>query len=502
MNGNLAQIIGCKQNSGRLHEWDEENRLRFVLGEKFTGYYGYNADGERVYKLTGQSILGQVNSGSIKAQAIFDDAVLYPNPYVVVTSKGYTKHYYAGTERIATVIGTGGFDDMVTTIDKLSSPHDQNIIKTFYSYYQNYDPFFYQKIVSQPGKTEDIFGKPSSDLDYQCQPTELVMVDILNPPDILLKSISINEQNNGPEKEVYFYHGDHLGSANWITDYTGAPVQYIHYAPYGELIDNQAPYLYDERYKFTGKERDQETGYDFFGARYLSSILSHWLSVDPLADKYPNISPYAYCSWNPVKFVDPDGRYFEGANEETAQKIETKVRLLIKGTEDGDRKRELRKTLKDIKVMRKDKKHEFRFESSMNDEHMISHTKDANGHQVITMFSNIDELDGTTAHEARHGGQIARGEIFYDDKGNIHNYGVRKEIDAYKAEWAWEKELRLPVRILIQGKYLPDNKVIDYSDIDRDLINNLVYSLYPTNVNFLKPIYPPQNISIKEWNGH
>ena len=307
MNGNLAQVIGCKQNSGRLHEWDEENRLRFVLGEKFTGYYGYNADGERVYKLTGQSILGQVNSGSIKAQAIFDDAVLYPNPYVVVTSKGYTKHYYTGTERIATVIGTGGFDDMVTTIDNLSSQHDQNIIKAFYSYYQNYDPFFYQKIVSQPEKTEDIHGNPHPDLEYQCTPTELVMVDILNPPDILLKSISVNEQNNGPEKEVYFYHGDHLGSATWITDYTGAPIQYIHYAPYGELIDNQVPYGYDERYKFTGKERDAETGYDFFGARYLSSILSHWLSVDPLSDKYPNISPYAYSSWNPVNRIDPDG---------------------------------------------------------------------------------------------------------------------------------------------------------------------------------------------------
>ena len=83
---------------------------------------------------------------------------------MVVTRKGYTKHYYAGTERIATVIGTGGFDDMVTTIDNLSSQHDWDIVKTFYSYYQNYDPFFYQQIVSQPEKTEDISGKTSSDL--------------------------------------------------------------------------------------------------------------------------------------------------------------------------------------------------------------------------------------------------------------------------------------------------------------------------------------------------
>jgi hypothetical protein len=51
---------------------------------------------------------------------------------------------------------------------------------------------------------------------------------------------------------------------NWITDAKGTPVQYIHYAPYGELIANQTPYLYDERFKFTGKERDEESGYDYF----------------------------------------------------------------------------------------------------------------------------------------------------------------------------------------------------------------------------------------------
>ncbi|GEM_PF-5530781 len=54
-------------------------------------------------------------------------------------------------------------------------------------------------------------------------------------------------------------------SANWITDFTGTPIQYIHYAPYGELIENQHAATYDERYKFTGKECDAETGYDYFG---------------------------------------------------------------------------------------------------------------------------------------------------------------------------------------------------------------------------------------------
>ena len=59
---------------------------------------------------------------------------------------------------------------------------------------------------------------------------------------------------------------------------------------------------------FTGKERDSETGFSYFGARYYDSdVLTGWLSVDPLADKYPSLSPYAYCAWNPIRLIDPDG---------------------------------------------------------------------------------------------------------------------------------------------------------------------------------------------------
>ena len=61
-------------------------------------------------------------------------------------------------------------------------------------------------------------------------------------------------------------------------------------------------------FTFTGKERDSETGFSYFGARYYDAdLMTGWLSVDPMADKYPSLSPYAYCAWNPVKLVDPDG---------------------------------------------------------------------------------------------------------------------------------------------------------------------------------------------------
>ena len=69
------------------------------------------------------------------------------------------------------------------------------------------------------------------------------------------------------------------------------------------------------RFTSTGKERDEETGYHYFGARYYDSeALTGWLSVDPMMDKYPSISPYAYCAWSPVKLVDPDGRKIKGVS--------------------------------------------------------------------------------------------------------------------------------------------------------------------------------------------
>ena len=62
-----------------------------------------------------------------------------------------------------------------------------------------------------------------------------------------------------------------------------------------------------EKHAFSSKERDVETGLSYFGARYYSSDLSIWLSVDPMSDKYPSLSPYTYCANNPVKLVDPNG---------------------------------------------------------------------------------------------------------------------------------------------------------------------------------------------------
>ncbi len=81
--------------------------------------------------------------------------------------------------------------------------------------------------------------------------------------------------------------------------------------PFGEEMAAQhAGGAYATRYKFNGKELDPQTGYYYYGARYYDPVISRWLSVDPLTEKYPGLSPYNYTANNPVMLVDPDGRCF------------------------------------------------------------------------------------------------------------------------------------------------------------------------------------------------
>ena len=104
------------------------------------------------------------------------------------------------------------------------------------------------------------------------------------------------------------------------------------------------PMLFADYYTFSAKERDSETGLSYFGSRYYSSDLSIWLSVDPMSDKYPSLSPYTYCADNPVKLVDPNGEEWE-VNESGYVRqvgdIDNNTLYAVKGTTEfsfGERK--------------------------------------------------------------------------------------------------------------------------------------------------------------------
>ena len=152
---------------------------------------------------------------------------------------------------------------------------------------------------------------------------------------VVTKQTSKLEASYGQSDEwhhQYYYHPDHLGSAQLITDYEGNEYQRIEYTPYGELwVEKKTANEKDMRYlpyKFTAKEQDEETGLYYYGARYLDAKYSRWLSADPAVGEYIpqidadisklpaggvydfiNLNLYHYAGNNPIKYIDPDGNF-------------------------------------------------------------------------------------------------------------------------------------------------------------------------------------------------
>ena len=117
---------------------------------------------------------------------------------------------------------------------------------------------------------------------------------------------------DGSIRMVPNYHiADHLGSVRTIVNGTGRVVETNDYYAFGSRWDRSGSLIdQSNRYRYNSKEEQATFGtpYSDYGARQYSSALGRWLAVDPLAEKYYSISPYAFCNNNPVNFVDPDGR--------------------------------------------------------------------------------------------------------------------------------------------------------------------------------------------------
>ena len=114
----------------------------------------------------------------------------------------------------------------------------------------------------------------------------------LPPPPAALIRVDTCDTRSYTFRETRTATTQHLRGRRWL--HTSATAHWTQFTAYWT-------------YTFSAKERDPETGLSYFGSRYYSSDLSIWLSVDPMSDKYPSLSPYVYCADNPVKLVDPNG---------------------------------------------------------------------------------------------------------------------------------------------------------------------------------------------------
>jgi len=110
---------------------------------------------------------------------------------------------------------------------------------------------------------------------------------------------------------VLFYHNDHLGGVNVVTDESGTRVQLVEYDPWGQVSRSEGNA--DPTHGFTGKELDPETGFYYYGGRYYDAGLARFISADPFVPTPANpqsLNRYSYVLNNPVNLIDPSGYFF------------------------------------------------------------------------------------------------------------------------------------------------------------------------------------------------
>ena len=263
-----------------------------------------------------------------------DNFTLYPASILTVNKNRFTKHYFIGSQRVASRIGTGTFNNVYGVNGSYVTAGQQDYAERM-NQIQSQKEAYYKELGIAPGVPTEkgAYGDPeNTGVGYNSVLTELGNHDV---PQGWVQTpkhndeqgstpgtpISWNEPstpddlqagygyipNDTTTEETFFFHSDHLGSTSYITDGKGNITQYDAYLPYGELIVDEHSSSEDMPYKFNGKEFDEETGLYYYGARYMDPVKSLWYGADPLAEKYVNISPYLYCHANPIVLMDPTG---------------------------------------------------------------------------------------------------------------------------------------------------------------------------------------------------
>ena len=336
-NGNPVLVTNDSTQQTRELYWDEENRLMVLSDNGKTSRYTYNHAGVRIVKSHGD-LEGVYINGAPQGITFHehDDFTLYPASIISVNKNRFTKHYFIGSQRIASKLGSGRFNNVYGRNGSYVTAGQQDYVERLNQIEQQREEY-YKDLGIAPGvpTMKGAYGDPeNTGIGYNTIITELgdhsvpknweqyvvkrepgetpgppiIWSDPQDPEDAQPGYGFIADDTN--EEETFFYHSDHLGSTSYITDDKGNITQYTAYLPYGELLVDEHSSSEDLPYKFNGKELDEETGLYYYGARYMNPVASIWCGVDPLTEKYPNVSGYVYCGNNPVRYIDPTGMFY------------------------------------------------------------------------------------------------------------------------------------------------------------------------------------------------
>ena len=334
-NGNPTLVTNDSTNTTREMYWDEDNRLMVLSDNGKTSRYTYNAAGERIMKSYG-TMEGVYINGAPQGITFHetDNFTLYPASILTVNKNRFTKHYFIGSQRIASRIGTGTFNNVYGTNGSYVTAGQQDYAERMNQIEAQKEEYYKQLGVAPGVPTEKgAYGDPENtgvgyntvitNLGDHTVPEGWVQTPKHNdtPNTEPGAPISWNDPtnpddpqagygyipNNTTKEETFFYHSDHLGSTSYITDDKANITQYDAYLPYGELLVDEHSSSEDLSYKFNGKQFDEDTGLYYYGARYMNPVTSLWYGVDPECYRNIHLGSYVYCSSNPIVRIDPNG---------------------------------------------------------------------------------------------------------------------------------------------------------------------------------------------------
>jgi uncharacterized protein (TIGR02594 family) len=217
---------------------------------------------------------------------------VYVNPYLVLRSGGYTKHYYIESQKIVSKLGSGWDDSGKGPLETSKAGEGK---------------------VNYENKQQQLSDAIVKNLKFLGQDGAILTAGKsgkVPPGQLNTKGSSgggSEPSTSTVESFQYYFHADHLGSTSYITDASGEVYQHLEYFAFGETFveehsnTNRTPYL------FNGKELDDETRLYYYGARYYDARTSIFIATDPHAENYSGWTPYNYCANNPLNITDPNG---------------------------------------------------------------------------------------------------------------------------------------------------------------------------------------------------
>ncbi|MDZ4241569.1 MAG: toxin TcdB middle/N-terminal domain-containing protein [Candidatus Omnitrophota bacterium] len=283
--GNIMEITDAVHTASQTFAYDALNRLTAATGDGYgSKNYQYDEIGNIIQKDGLTYTYGQNGAGPHAVTSLSDGSVFQydANGNMTVRQQGgvMTEYLYDAENRLAEV------------------RRDSELVAKF-----EYD--------GDGGRTKKIL------YDNGALTKEFVFVGGLyeETDGAGTNYIYLGDQRVAAVKggEESFYHGDHLGGTNVVTDWGGVIKEVVEYSPYGEFSrhDDYSAGQSVEHY-FTGQRLDDEVGLYYYGARYYDAGLGRFITADSIVPGYDNpqaFNRYSYALNNPINRVDPSGHW-------------------------------------------------------------------------------------------------------------------------------------------------------------------------------------------------